>query len=150
MAAMLFELISPERTLFSGDVRAVMLPATEGDMTVMPGHEPTIAMLNPGVIAITDVEGHGHRAFVRGGLVEITGSSVSVLTERALPPEELTRDRLDEEILRLETMRDAMRDDTARREADIALGRLFRSEGGQAGACGCREPLTAGSRSPAA
>ena len=49
---------------------------------------------------------------------------MSVLTERALPPEELTRDRLDEEILRLETMRDAMRDDTARREADIALGRL--------------------------
>jgi F-type H+-transporting ATPase subunit epsilon len=121
---MLFELISAERVLFSGDVRAVMLAATEGDMTVMPGYEPTISMLNPGVIAITDVEGRGHGTFVRGGLVEITGHSVSVLTERALPPEELTRDRLDEEILRLETIREAMRDDNARREADFALSRL--------------------------
>jgi F-type H+-transporting ATPase subunit epsilon len=60
----------------------------------------------------------------RGGLVEITGHSVSILTERALPPEEFTRDRLDEEILRLETMREAMRDDKARMEADFALGRL--------------------------
>lgn len=124
MATILFEMISPERVLFSGDVRAVMLPATEGDMTVMPGHEATMAMLNPGVVVVTDVQGHGHRAFVRGGFVEITGSSVTVLTERALPPEELTRDRLDEEIVRLETIREATRDDTARRETDFALSRL--------------------------
>jgi F-type H+-transporting ATPase subunit epsilon len=81
----LFELIAPERVVFSGAVRAVMLPATEGDMT--------------------DVQGPGHRAFMRGGFVEIT---------------ELTRDRLDEEILRLETMRDAL----ARRQADFGLSRL--------------------------
>jgi F-type H+-transporting ATPase subunit epsilon len=124
VANILFELISPERVLFSGEVRAVMLPASEGDMTVMLGHEPTMVMLNPGIIAVTDTQGHGHRAFVRGGLVEITGASVSVLAERALPPEELTRDRLDEEIVRLETMREVMRDDLARREADFAISRL--------------------------
>lgn len=124
MATILFELLSPERVLFSGEVRAVMLPATEGDMTVMPSHETTMATLNPGIIAVTDSQGHGHRAFVRGGFVEITGRSVSVLAERALPPEELTRDRLDEEIIRLETMREAMRDDRARREVDFAINRL--------------------------
>lgn len=124
MATILFELISPERVLFSGAVRAVMLPGTEGDMTVMPGHEATMVMLNPGIIAVTDSQGHGHRAFVRGGFVQITGLSVSVLAERALPPEELTRDRLDEEIVRLETMREATRDERARREADFAISRL--------------------------
>ena len=124
MANMLFELISPERILFSGEARAVMLPATEGDMTVMPGHEPTMAMLHPGIVAITDVHGHGHRAFVRGGFAQITGDSVTLLVERALPPEELTRDSLEEEIVRLETMREAMLDDRARREADFALSRL--------------------------
>jgi F-type H+-transporting ATPase subunit epsilon len=124
VATLLFELISPEQVLFSGEVRAVMLPATEGDMTVMPGHEATMVMLNPGVIAVTDVQGHGHRAFVRGGFVEITGTSVSVLAERALPPEELTKGRLDEEIVRLETMRDATSDGRARREADFAISRL--------------------------
>lgn len=124
MAAILFELISPERVLFSGEVRAVMLPATEGDMTVMPGHVPTMVMLNPGIVAITDVQGHGHRAFVRGGFAQITGDSVTLLVERALPPEELTRESLNQEILRLETMREGMRDDKARREADFALSRL--------------------------
>lgn len=124
MATILFELISPERVLFSGDVRAVMLPATEGDMTVMPGHEATMVMLNPGIVAVTDIQGHGHRAFVRGGFVEITGVSVLVLAERVLPPEELTRDRLDEEIMHLETLRDATADDRARRGADFAISRL--------------------------
>jgi F-type H+-transporting ATPase subunit epsilon len=47
-----------------------------------------------------------------------------VLAERALPPEELTKDRLDEEIVRLQAMRDATRDDWARREADFAISRL--------------------------
>jgi F-type H+-transporting ATPase subunit epsilon len=124
MANILFDLISPERILFSGEVRAVMLPATAGDMTVMPGHEPTVAALNPGIVVVTDVQGHGHRAFVRGGFAEITGSTVTVLSERTLPPEELTREHLDEEIVPLETMRDATADDNARREADFALSRL--------------------------
>jgi F-type H+-transporting ATPase subunit epsilon len=124
VATILFELFSPEQVLFSGEVRAAMLPATGGDMTVMPGHAATTVMLDPGLIAVTDAQGHGHRAFVRGGFVEITGPNVSVLPERARPPEELTRNRLDEEVVRLETMGDAMRDDKARREADFAIGRL--------------------------
>jgi F-type H+-transporting ATPase subunit epsilon len=47
VVTILFELIAPERVVFSGAVRAVMLPATEGDMT--------------------DGQGHGHRAFMRVG-----------------------------------------------------------------------------------
>jgi F-type H+-transporting ATPase subunit epsilon len=124
VASILFELISPERILFSGEVRAVMLPGAAGDMTVMPGHEPTVTTLHPGIVVVTDAQGHGHRAFIRGGFAEITGGSVTVLAERMLPPEELTRERLDEEIVRLETVRDSTQDDNARREADFALSRL--------------------------
>ena len=50
-------------------------------MTVMARHQPTMVMLHPGIIAVTDVQGHGHRAFVQGGFIKITGSSVSVLAE---------------------------------------------------------------------
>ncbi|MBF9232434.1 ATP synthase F1 subunit epsilon [Microvirga alba] len=124
MASIRFELISPERLIFSGDVRAVMLPGSAGDMTVMPGHEATVATLQPGFITVTDVQGHGHRAFVRWGFVEITGESVTVLADRVLPPEELTRERLAEEIIRVETLREATRDDAARHEMDFALSRL--------------------------
>jgi F-type H+-transporting ATPase subunit epsilon len=101
-----------------------MLPGADGDMTVMPGHEPMMMTINPGIVVVTDERGHGHRAFMRGGFAEITGSSVTVWAERTLPPEELTRERLDEEIVRPATLRDATRDDNARREADFALRRL--------------------------
>ncbi|QFU14784.1 ATP synthase F1 subunit epsilon [Microvirga thermotolerans] len=124
MADILFELVSPERILFSGAVRAVMMPGSEGDMTVMSGHEPAIVALQPGIIVVTDVQGHGHRAFVRGGIAEVTGGSVTILAERALPPEELSRESLEEEIVRMETIREATRDDAARRNADAAIARL--------------------------
>lgn len=125
MAGMLFELITPERIVFSGTVRAVMLPSVSGDMTVMPGHEPTVAALNVGFIVATDVQGHGHRGFVRGGLAQINGDSLLVLAEYVLPPEELTRDSLEQEILHLETLRDASRDDATRQKVDFSLGRLY-------------------------
>jgi len=48
MATFTFELVSPERVLFSGDVDAVVLPATEGDMTVLAGHSPVMTTLRPG------------------------------------------------------------------------------------------------------
>ena len=42
MATLHFDLVAPERILFSGEVEAVMLPGTEGDMTVLPGHAPVM------------------------------------------------------------------------------------------------------------
>ncbi|WP_112662780.1 ATP synthase F1 subunit epsilon [Microvirga flavescens] len=124
MADIMFELVSPERVIFSGVVRAVMLPAIAGDMTIMAGHEPTIAGLQSGFITVTDVREHGHRAFIRGGFAEITGESVTVLADWVLPPDELTRERLHEEVVRLETLREVTRDDISRRDLDFALSRL--------------------------
>ena len=67
---------------------------------------------------------HHLPALIWGGFAEIMSGSISVVAEPALPPEEPTRNRLDEEVVRLETMREAMRDDRARREVDFAIGRL--------------------------
>lgn len=120
---MLFELISPERVFFSGEGQAVMLPTTEGDITVMPGDEATMVMRNPGTVAVPDGQGLGHRAFVRGGSVEMTGRSVSVPAERALPVEELTRDRLDEGIGPGDDLR-GHTGDQACQEAGFAINRL--------------------------
>ncbi len=54
------------------------------------------------------------------GFVEISDTGVAVITGRALP----TRDRIDEEVLRLETMRGALRDDRDRRGAESSISRL--------------------------
>ncbi len=45
MATFHFDFVGPERTLYSGEVTAVQLPGTEGEMTVMPGHAPVLTSL---------------------------------------------------------------------------------------------------------
>ena len=62
MATFHFELVSPERVLFSGEVDAVILPATEGDMTVLPGHAPVMTALKTGFLVITDAPRQRHAA----------------------------------------------------------------------------------------
>jgi F-type H+-transporting ATPase subunit epsilon len=126
---MFAELVSPERLVFSGEVESILLPGVEGDMTILPGHAPLITMLNPGVVLARDTAGQARRAFVRGGVVEVTGSKVTILAERVAAIEEVTTEFLDAEILQLEMTRDASMDQTARIQANIAIARLEEFKG---------------------
>ena len=124
MASLRFELVAPERVLFSGEVDAVLLPGTEGDMTVLPGHAPVMTALKTGFIVVTDRQNHGTRMLVRGGFAEINAGGLTVLAERALPPEDLTPEGIDREILYVETLRDASHDQAAKDAADAAVVQL--------------------------
>jgi F-type H+-transporting ATPase subunit epsilon len=84
-----FDLVSPERRLASVTASEVQIPGTDGDMTAMEGHAPTITTLRPGVLRA--VAADGVKAFVvTGGFAEITATGVTVLAERAVPVEEIT------------------------------------------------------------
>jgi F-type H+-transporting ATPase subunit epsilon len=119
-----FELVSPERILFSGDVDAVVLPASEGDMTVMPGHAPMMTALKTGFLIITDRPGNGRRILVRGGFADVNQRGLTVLAERALPEEEITQDILDREILQAEMAYDSTNDPAAKHAAESAVAQL--------------------------
>lgn len=94
MAAMQFDLVSPEKSLVSAEVEAVSLPGLEGDMTAMANHAPTLTALRPGVLSIRgSVETADY--VVTGGFAEISPSGTSVLAERAMPKGEATRQDLD-------------------------------------------------------
>ena len=86
---MQFDLVSPERRLASMLASEVMIPGAEGDMTAMEGHAPTITALRTGTLRVVGPEGVKSYV-VTGGFAEITGSSVSVLAERAIPFDEAT------------------------------------------------------------
>ena len=86
---MQFDLVSPERRLASMQASEVMIPGAEGDMTAMEGHAPTITALRTGTLRVVGPEGVKSYV-VTGGFAEITGSSVSVLAERAIPFDEAT------------------------------------------------------------
>ena len=94
-----FELVSPEKLLFSAEVDMVVVPGTEGDFGVLPGHAPFISTVRAGVLDI--YEGGINpvnlktRIFVAGGFAETADSRLTVLAEEAVPLTDLDRGRIE-------------------------------------------------------
>ena len=89
MATVQFDLVSPERKLASALATEVQIPATEGDMTAMAGHLPTITTLRPGLLRVVHAGGTD-TYLVSGGFAEISATSVSVLAESAVAAADVT------------------------------------------------------------
>ena len=88
MAGLHFELVSPTKLLFSGDVESVVIPGSEGEMTILPLHAPVLTSLRAGVVVMTSSKG-AERIFVRGGFAEVNPMGLTVLAERAIPESEM-------------------------------------------------------------
>ena len=88
MATFHFELVSPERLVFTGEVSQVDVPGREGEFGVFAGHAPYMATLKPGVLTIYG-EGGPQRIVVRGGFAEVGPSGLTVLAEQAVPASEI-------------------------------------------------------------
>ena len=80
-----FELVSPQKLLKSEPVDMVVVPASEGDIGVLPGHAPLIATVRPGVIDIHEGGKVRERIFVAGGFCEVTDERCTMLAEEAEP-----------------------------------------------------------------
>ena len=89
MAGLHFELVSPLKLLFSGDVDSVVIPGSEGEMTILVEHAPVLTSLRPGVVVVTSAKG-AERIFVRGGFAEVNPKGLTVLAERAIPETEMS------------------------------------------------------------
>ena len=88
MATFHFELASPERLVFAGEVSQVDVPGEEGDFGVLAGHAPYIATLKPGVLTIYG-DGGPQRIVVQGGFAEVGPTGLTVLAEQAVPAAEI-------------------------------------------------------------
>lgn len=99
---MQFDLVSPEKSLASLAAREVQIPGSEGDMTAMPDHAPTITTLRPGILTVVSDGGSSDFA-VTGGFAEITATATSVLAEHAIPASEITAEMVDGYIAEAET-----------------------------------------------
>jgi F-type H+-transporting ATPase subunit epsilon len=87
MATFHFDLVSPEKLLFSGDVTQVDLPGSEGDLGVLAEHAPLVTTLRPGILVIYD-EGGPQRVVVNGGFAEVGPAGLTVLADMAVPVDE--------------------------------------------------------------
>jgi F-type H+-transporting ATPase subunit epsilon len=119
MAGLHFELVSPARLLFSGDVDAVIIPGVEGEMTILPQHSPLLSMLKPGVVRVQRSGQAEDRIFVRGGMVEVNPKGLTVLAEVAIPMAELNTAALAAQIKNAEEdVADATTDEARRKAAE--------------------------------
>lgn len=89
-----FELVSPEKLLFSGEVAQVLVPGAEGDMTILAKHARVITTLRPGVLEIDFPGGEKQRFFARGGFAEVVPQGLTVLAETAVDLDELKAEDL--------------------------------------------------------
>jgi len=112
MATFRFELVSPERLIFTGDVDQVDVPGEEGEFGVFAGHAPYVATLKPGVLTIYG-GGEPQRIVVYGGLAEMGSAGLTVLAEQAVPVAELDADAVAQSIKNAE-------EDLADAESDLA------------------------------
>ncbi len=90
MATFHFDLVSPEKLLFSGEVNQVDMPGTEGDLGVLAGHAPLVTTLRPGILVIYGESG-ARRVVVNGGFAEVGPAGLTVLADMAVPVEEFDR-----------------------------------------------------------
>ena len=90
MATFHFDLVSPEKLLFAGDVGQVDLPGSEGDLGVLAGHAALVTALRPGIIVVYRAGGD-MRVVVNGGFAEVGPAGLTVLADMAVPVEDFDR-----------------------------------------------------------
>jgi F-type H+-transporting ATPase subunit epsilon len=119
-----FELVSPERLLISAEVDMVVVPGSEGDFGVLPGHAPLVSSVRPGVIEIHDEGKAADRVFIAGGFAEVTGAGCTVLAEEAVPVAELDRPGLEQRISDAEEDLEDAQTDNERHKSEATLALL--------------------------
>ena len=101
MATFHFDLVSPEKLAFSGEVDQVDVPGAEGDFGVLAGHAPVVAAVRPGILTVI-TGGSKQKIIVLGGLAEISDKGLTLLADVATSIDELDRAKFAETISHME------------------------------------------------
>lgn len=117
MSTLRLEIVTPEAKTYSDDVSAVVLPGIEGELGILPNHVPLMTQVVPGELVVTK-DGHQLHLAVGEGFVEITQTSVSVLTDMAVLESDIDESAMEAAIKRAE---DAMKDERISGEDHAAL-----------------------------
>ena len=91
-----FEIINPEKILFSNTVTSVTLPSYEGDMSILKNHISIITFLRPGIVRIKKNENNSDEFFVQDGTVEYFSDNLVLLSSSAVNIKNLSKIFLDD------------------------------------------------------
>src|ERR1700732_3833003 len=109
-----FELVTPERLIVSTEVEMVVVPGTDGNFGVLPGHAPLISTIRPGTIDIYESQTITRRIFIVGGIAEVTPERCTVLADEAVSPDTLDRGAIEADLRIVDGNRRSLREQVAR------------------------------------
>ena len=99
MATLKLEIVTPEAKIFSQDVDIVYVPGVDGELGILPRHIPLMTMIKPGTLRVC-VNGQDTYMAVGEGFVEVTGDSVTVLTDMAIEEANIDESAAEEAVRR--------------------------------------------------
>ncbi len=117
------EIVTPDAVAYSADVRSVTLPAITGQITVLPHHVRLLTRVVPGEI-IVHHDGRNESVVVGGGLVEVTGARVAIVTDMAVPAERIDEAKVEEARQRA---KDRLREKLSNEEVALTNAMLARA-----------------------
>ncbi len=127
MATFHFDLVSPAKLVFAGEVTQVDVPGVEGDFGVLAGHAPLVATVKPGVLKVYSGSGEPQRFVVLGGFAEVSPEGLTVLADVATTEDEADLDLIRTRIAGLEETSKKLEGATAvdeRKQLDRIVERL--------------------------
>jgi len=77
------EIVSAEKSIFSGTVKSLVARGNLGELGISPGHAPLLTSLNPGSVQVTDNDGHEETYYVSGGMLEVQPHVTTILADTA-------------------------------------------------------------------
>lgn len=117
-------MVTPEKTLFDESVDFVALPMFDGELGVLPGRTPLIGRLGYGELR-TRVGDVARRYFLDGGFAQIRDDVITILTNRAIPVEEIDTTKTKEELEHAQIQRVASDLEFAEKSKAVARSRAM-------------------------
>jgi F-type H+-transporting ATPase subunit epsilon len=75
------DIITPDKSIYSGEVRSVRVPGRKGSFQVLKDHAPIISTLDAGIVIIADEEGKEVRFEITGGVIEVKKNRIILLAD---------------------------------------------------------------------
>lgn len=121
---MQFTFASPSQVIYNQarNVKQVDVPSLSGSFGILANHVPTLAVLKPGIVTVTETEGSVKKFFVSSGSVAVNAdSSVQVLAEEAFPVEQLDLKAAQEQLAEAQRSLSSASSDVEKAEAQVAI-----------------------------
>lgn len=95
--------ITPARAVFDSEAQAVVVPAFDGELGVLPGHAAMLALLGTGELRVTLPDASLKKLAIRGGFLQVNKNKVTVLTPESVAGNEIAQPALAAEMQKLDT-----------------------------------------------